>query len=166
MSSDEKYYFISTSDHNTSEQYYFDVSEKKPLPKLIQKRQKGVLYSINSWDNMFYNHTNKDAEDFKIDISESLEKQNWKSFIEAKNEVLIGGCIFLKNWIIRSEVSNALDKLFVKNISTGIEEELIFTDEKVCELNISLRQKNKDTDEIYVGYSSPKHLQEFIYIPF
>jgi oligopeptidase B len=156
LSSDEKYYFISTSDHNTSEQYYFNVSEKKPLPKLIQKRQKGVLYSINSWDNMFYNHTNKDAEDFKIDISESLEKQNWKSFIEAKNEVLIGGCIFLKNWIIRSEVSNALDKLFVKNISTGIEEELIFTDEKVCELNISLRQKNKDTDEIYVGYSSPK----------
>ena len=156
LSSDEKYYFISTSDHNTSEQYYFNVSEKKPLPKLIQKRQKGVLYSINSWDNMFYNHTNKDAEDFKIDISESLEKQNWKSFIEAKNEVLIGGCVFLKNWIIRSEVSNALDKLFVKNISTGIEEELIFTDEKVCELNISLSQKNKNTNEIYVGYSSPK----------
>ena len=82
--------------------------------------------------------------------------QNWKPFILAKDEVLIGGCIFLKNWIIRSEVSNALDKLFVKNISTGLEEELIFTDEKVCELNISLRQKDKDTDEIYVGYSSPK----------
>jgi oligopeptidase B len=25
ISSDEKYYFISTSDHNTSEQYYFGV---------------------------------------------------------------------------------------------------------------------------------------------
>ena len=45
---------------------------------------------------------------------------------------------------------------FVKNISTGIEEELIFTEERVCELNISLRQKDKNTDEIYVGYSSPK----------
>ena len=120
------------------------------------KRQRGVLYSVNSWNNKFYNHTNKDAEDFKVDISESLEYQNWKPFILAKDEVLIGGCIFLKNWIIRSEVSNALDKLFVKNISTGLEEELIFTDEKVCELNISLRQKDKDTDEIYVGYSSPK----------
>ena len=68
------------------------------------------MYSINSWNNKFYNHTNKDAEDFKIDISESLENQNWKNFITAKDEVLIGGCIFLKNWIIRSETSNALDK--------------------------------------------------------
>jgi oligopeptidase B len=156
LSSDEKYYFITTSDHNTSEQYYFKIDEKKPKPKLIKIRKKGILYSVNSWDNKFYNHTNEDAEDFKIDISESLENQNWKDFITAKDEVLIGGCVFLKNWIIRSETSNALDKLFVKNISTGLEEELIFSDEKVYVPTISLRQRDKNTDEIYVGYSSPK----------
>ena len=156
LSSDEAYYFISTSDHNTSEQYYFPVNEKKPHPKLIKERKKGILYSVSSWDNKFYNHTNEEAEDFKIDISESLENQKWKPFIIPKNEVLIGGCVFLKNWIIRSETSNALDKLFVKNISTGLEEELIFSDEKVYVPNISLRQKDKDTDEIYIGYSSPK----------
>ena len=156
LSSDEKYYFISTSDHNTSEQYYFGVDEKKPSPKLIMKRVKGILYSVSSWNGKFYNHTNKDAEDFKIDISKSLEKQNWKPFISAKDEVLVGGCVFLKNWIIRSETSKALDKLFVRNISTNIEEELIFSEEKVYVPNISLTQKNKNTDEIYVGYSSPK----------
>ena len=156
LSSDEKYYFIITSDHNTSEQYYFKVDEKIPKPKLIKKREKGILYSVNSWNNKFYNHTNKDAEDFKIDISDSLEKQNWKPFVAAKDEVLIGGCVFLKNWILRSETSNALDKLFVKNILTGLEEELVFSDEKVFIPNISLRQKDKNTDEIYLGYSSPK----------
>ena len=164
LSSDEKYYFVSTSDHNTSEQYYFKIDEKKPKPKLIKRRKKGILYSINSWDGKFYNHTNEDAEDFKIDISESLDKQNWKVFIATKNEVLIGGCVFLKNWIIRSETSNALDKLFVKNISTGLEEELIFSDEKIYVPNVSLRQKNKNTDEIYVGYSSPKTpSKEYLY---
>ena len=156
ISSDEKYYFITTSDHNTSEQYYFKVDERKPQPKLIKKREKGILYSVNSWDNKFYNHTNKDAEDFKVDISDNLETQNWKPFIEAKNEVLIGGLVFLKNWILRSEVSDALDKLFVKNVSTGLEEEIVFSDEKVYVPNISLRQKDKNTDEIYLGYSSPK----------
>ena len=156
LSSDEKYYFISTSDHNTSEQYFFKVNEKKPQPKLIKKRKKGILYSVSSWDDKFYNHTNEGAEDFKIDISESLENQNWKPFIKPKNEVLIGSCIFLKNWIIRSETSNALDKLFVKHISKQSEEELIFSDEKVYVPNISLRQKDRDTDEIYIGYSSPK----------
>ncbi len=156
LSSDEKYYFITSSDHNTSEQYYFNAYEKKPNPKLIIKREKGILYSINSWGDKFYNHTNKDAEDFKIDVSESLEIQNWKPFIKSKNEVLIGGCIFLKNWIIRSETSNALDRLLVRNISSGFEEELVFTDEDVFVPNISLRQKSRNTDEVYLGYSSPK----------
>ena len=156
LTSDEKYYLITTSDHNTSEQYYFGVDEITPKPKLIIKRQRGILYSINSWANNFYNHTNNDAEDFKIDISSSLENQNWKTFVPSKNEVLIGGCVFLKNWIIRSETSDALDKLFIRNVSTNFEEELIFSDEKVYVPNISLKQKDRNTDEIYLGYSSPK----------
>jgi len=156
LSSDEKYFFINTSDHNTSEQYYFESNEKKPVPKLIIKREKGVIYSVNSWNNRFYNHTNKNAEDFKIDVCNSLREQDWKTFIPAKDEVLIGGLTFLNNWIIRAETSNALDKLFVKNISTNIEEELIFSDERVFVPGATLTQKNRDTDEIFLGYSSPK----------
>ena len=156
LSSDDKYFFISSSDHNTSEQYYFDVNEKDPKPKLIKKRQRGILYSVNSWDGKFYNHTNENAEDFKVDISNSLEKPDWKTFIAAKDEVLIGGLTFLKNWIIRSETSDALDKLFVKNIATGKEEELIFSDETVYVPGASLMQRDKNTDEIYISYSSPK----------
>ena len=156
LSSDEKYFFITTSDHNTSEQYYFAAKENKPNPKLIKKRKKGVLYSVNSWNNNFYNHTNEDAEDFKIEISDSLENQNWKDFVPAKDEVLIGGCTFLNNWILRSETSDALDKIFAKNINTGVEEEINFTDEKVIVPNISLMQKDKNTDTVYLSYSSPK----------
>ncbi|MDC0352022.1 S9 family peptidase [Candidatus Pelagibacter sp.] len=156
LSSDEKYYFINSSDHNTSEQYYFSVEEKNPKPKLIMEREKGILYSISSWDGKFYNHTNKNAEDFKIDVSDSLENQEWKTFIPARDEVLIGGLTFLKDWIIRSETSDALDKLFVKNISTGIEEELIFSDEKIYVPGVSLVQRDRNTNDIYLGYSSPK----------
>ena len=43
VSSDEKYYFISTSDHNTSEQYYFGVNEENPKPKLIMERRRGII---------------------------------------------------------------------------------------------------------------------------
>ena len=156
LSSDEKYFFITTSDHNTSEQYYFSVNDSNPKPKLIKKRERGILYSVNSWDNKFYNHTNENAEDFKIDITDDLNEQKWKSFIAAKEEVLIGGLTFLNNWIIRSETSDALDKLFVKNVKTQTEEELIFSDEKVYVPGVSLIQRNRDTNEIYLGYSSPK----------
>ena len=68
----------------------------------------------------------------------------------------LGGLIFLNNWIIRGEKSNALGKLFIKNNQTGIEKELKFTDEKVIVPSISLIQKDKNTDLVYLSYSSPK----------
>ena len=156
ISSDEKYFFITSSDHNTSEQYYFAVDEQEPKPKLIQKRERGIIYSVNSWDENFYKHTNKDAEDFKIERARSLEDQNWEVFIPARDEVLIGGLIFLKNWIIRSETSNALSKLILRDPKTNEEEEIIFSDEKVIVPGISLAQKDKNTDEVHLSYSSPK----------
>jgi len=156
LSSDEKYFFITTSDHNTSEQYYFEVTEKNPKPKLIIKRNKGVIYSVNSWGGYFYCHTNDDAEDFKIERCDDLSNQKWEIYIAAKEEVLIGGLIFLNDWIIRGEKSNALGKLFVRNKQTGIEEELKFTNESVIVPSVSLIQRNKDTDLVYLSYSSPK----------
>ena len=156
LSSDEKYFFITTSDHNTSEQYYFEVTEKNPKPKLIIKRKKGVIYSVNSWGGYFYCHTNDGAEDFKIERCDDLSNQKWEIYIAAKEEVLIGGLIFLNDWIIRGEKSNALGKLFVRNKQTGIEEELKFTDESVIVPGVSLIQRNKNTDLVYLSYSSPK----------
>jgi len=156
LSSDEKYYFITTSDHNTSEQYYFLVDEKNPKPKLIKERKKDIIYSVSSWNDCFYNHTNEDAEDFKIEKCKDLSNQNWETYIAAKDEVLIGGLVFLNDWIIRSETSNALGKIFVKNIKTNNEEEIKFADEKVIVPGISLIQRDRNTDQIYLGYSSPK----------
>ena len=156
ITSDENFYIITTSDHNTSEQYYFGVNEENPEPKLIKKRKKGIIYSINSWGGQFYMHTNENAEDFKIDICNDLSKQEWISYIPSQDEVLIGGLTFLNDWILRSEISNALAKIFVKNKLTGKEEEILFTDEKVIDPGISLAQKDRDTDQIYLSYSSPK----------
>ncbi|MDC2970242.1 S9 family peptidase [Candidatus Pelagibacter sp.] len=156
LSSDEKYFFITTSDHNTSEQYYFGVNEDKPKPKLIKKRKKGIIYSINSWKNYFYCHTNENADDFKIERCPDLTNQTWEDYIAAKDEVLIGGLTFLDDWVIRGEKSNALGKLFVKNNRTGIEEELTFVDEHVIVPSISLIQRDKNTDLVYLSYSSPK----------
>jgi len=156
LSSDEKYFFITTSDHNSSEQHYFPVNEKNPKPKLIKQRKKDVLYSINSWKEFFYNHTNEDAEDFKIEKCKDLVDQKWETYIAAKDEVLIGGLVFLNDWIIRSEQSNALEKIFVKNVKTNIEEEIKFVDEKVIVPGISLIQRDKNTDLVRLSYSSPK----------
>ena len=156
LSSDEKYFFITSSDHNTSEQYYFKADEIIPKPKLIDKRKRGIIYSVNSWNGNFYKHTNEDAEDFKIEKTNDLEKKEWETFIPAREEVLIGGLIFLNNWIIRSETSNALSKLILRNPKNNEEEEIFFSDEKVIVPGVSLTQRDRNTDTVYLSYSSPK----------
>ena len=156
ISADEKYYFINSSDHNTSEKYYFKTNEKLPKPKLVRKREKGIIYSVSSWGDYFYIHTNKDAEDFKIERSKSLESNEWEVFIPSKDESMIGGLTFLNNWIIRSELTNALDKIFVRDIKSNKEEELIFSDEEVYDASISHTQRDRNTDLIYISYSTPK----------
>ena len=156
LTSDEKYFIITSSDHNTSEQYYFKADEENPEPKLINERKKGIIYSVNSWNGCFYNHTNNNAEDFKIDYCKNLSKQDWQTYIPAQDEVLIGNLFFLDNWILRSEISNALPKIFVKNKFSDQEEEIKFSGEKVIDPGISFVQKDRNTDLIYLNYSSPK----------
>ena len=156
LSSDEKYFFITSSDHNTSEQYYFKADEIIPKPKLIDKRKRGIIYSVNSWNGNFYKHTNENAEDFKIEKTNDLEKKEWETFIPAREEVLIGGLIFLNDWIIRSETSNALSKLILRNPKNDEEEEIFFSDEKVIVPGVSLTQRDRNTDTVYLSYSSPK----------
>jgi oligopeptidase B len=155
-SSDEKFYFISTSEHTTSEVYFFTKNQTKPEPKLILKRKEGVEYSIDSWNGYFWMHTNQDAKDFKISRCKHDELNNWKDFVPAKEEVLIGGFVLLNDWMIRSERVDALPKLFIRNLKTNQEEELIISDEEIISPGMTLMQKDRNTNTLRIGYESPK----------
>ena len=49
-----------------------------------------------------------------------------------------------------------LNKLFVRNLKTNDEEELIFSDEKVYSPGFSIIQRDRNTDLIHLAYASPK----------
>jgi len=123
-SSDEQFYFISTSEHTTSEVYYFNKDETNFEPKIILKRKEGVEYSLDSWGGYFWMHTNHNAKDFKISRCKHNDINKLEDYIPAKEEVLIGGFIFLNNWMLRSEKVDAIPKLFIRNLRTNKEEEL------------------------------------------
>ncbi len=155
-STDEQFYFISTSEHTTSEVYYFNKNEIKPEPKIILKRRDGVQYSLDSWDGYFWMHTNQDAKDFKISRCKHDDINKWVDYIPAKEEVLVGGFIFLNNWMVRSERVDAIPKLLIRNLRTNKEEELKISDEEIISPGMSLMQKDRNTDVIRVSYDSPK----------
>ena len=154
-SSDEKFYFITTSEHTTSEFYYFQ-DANTPEPKLFLKRKEGVQYSMDSWAGYFWIHTNENAKDFKICRCSQNNIEEISEYISPKDGVMIGDFTFLKDWMIRSEKNDALNKLFVRNLKSNEEEELKITNETVISPGMSLIQKDRNTNKIRVTFDSPK----------
>ena len=154
LSSDEKFFIISTSDHITTEEYFFPSETNSIKPILFQKREIDVRYSIDSWKEYFYIHTNKNARDYKILKCKVNNIKKLEEFIPSKKETVIGGLEFLNNFIIRTEKSDAIPKLFVRNIKTNKEEEIKISDEAIGCPGFSLMQKDKNTSKIRVSWES------------
>jgi len=154
LTSDEKFFVISTSDSNTVEEYFFLANEERIKLQLFKKREKGTKYSIDSWKNFWYIHTNKNAIDYQILRCDHNDINKISIFIPPKEETIIGGFDFLDDYILRSEKSDAIPKLFIRNISTDKEEELIISDEPVGSPGFGLMQKDTNTKKIRISWDS------------
>ena len=154
LTSDENYFIISTSDHITSEEYFFSSNAKEIKPQLFQKREKDIRYSVDSWKEYFYVHTNKGARDYKILRCKKDNIKKLEEFVPAKKETVIGELDFLENFIIRGEKSDAIPKLFVRNIKTNVEEEIIISDEAIGSPGSSIGQRDRNTSKIWVSWES------------
>jgi len=154
LTSDEKFFIISSSDHITTEEYFFSSNEIDIKPNLFQKREKDVRYSIDSWKEYFYVHTNKDARDYKVLRCKKNDIRKLEEFITSKKETVIGDLDFLDDFIIRGEKSDAIPKLFIRNIKTNQEEEIKISDESIGSPGCSMMQKDRNTSKILVSWES------------
>ena len=155
ITSDEKFFVISTSDHNTTENHFFPVDEKEIKPKLFLAREKDVRYSIDSWkDGYFYMHTNKDAEDHKILRCKKDNLNEFEEYVPAKKGTIVGSFDFLDNYMIRGESSDAIPKLYIRNLKTNKEEEIKISNEQIGSPGASLMQRDTNTTKIRIGWES------------
>ena len=61
LSSDDKWFIIRTGNANTTEEWFFPSTTKEIKPKLFRARKKDIKYSLDSWKDFFYVHTNENA---------------------------------------------------------------------------------------------------------
>tara|TARA_Y100001970_G_scaffold281920_1_gene393707 strand:- start:4058 stop:6142 length:2085 start_codon:yes stop_codon:yes gene_type:complete len=164
ITSDEKYFIIGTSDHITSEEYFFPSDSKEIKPTLFQKRKNDIRYSLDSWKGYFYIHTNKDARDYKILRCRTDQIDNLEVFVQEKKETVIGGYEFVDDYMIRSEKSDAIPKLYVRNLKNNNEEEIKISSEAIGVPGVSLMQRDTNTTKIRVSWesmSTPTNVYEY-----
>ena len=154
LTSDEKFFIISTSDHITTEDYFFPSDANEIKAVLFKQRKKDVRYSIDSWKGYFYVHTNEDARDYKILRCKIDSIKKLEVFIPSKKETVIGSLDFLDDYMIRGEKTDAIPRLLIRNIKTNEEEEVKISNEAIGVPGVSLMQKNTNTTKIRVHWES------------
>jgi len=154
LTSDEKFFVITTTDSNTVEEYFFLAKDEKIKPRLFKARKKGIKYSIDSWKKNWYIHTNQDALDYQVLRCDHKDINRLSVFIPPKEETIIGSFEFLDNHILRMEMSDAKHKIFFRDLNTNYEEELIVSNEDVGSPGVSLMQKNTNTTKVRISWDS------------
>ena len=117
-SKSDSYIFIGSFSTLTSEYQFLDAS--KPLEdfKFVQKRIEGLEYSISHFKNNFFIYSNADnAKNFKIDVVpiSNPSKENWKTFLPHREDVLLEDIDLFKNFWVTTERINGLIKIFIRN---------------------------------------------------
>ena len=165
----QRFIFISSHDHGTSEIRFVSTDAPEAEPMLVAAREQDHQYSLNDHDDHFLILTNCDgAEDFKV-MSAPIgapTRANWTDWLAHKPGRLILSMTAYKNFLVRLERQDALPRLVVttleRNSIRGSEHAIAFA-EPAYSLSMS-DGAEYDTSSLRFTYSSPaRPLETFDY---
>lgn len=125
-----KYIFIISAGTLSSETRFINASNPQSVFKTFQPRMKEVLYDVSALDDKFLIVTNWNAKNFRLmecSINQT-ESTYWKEVIPNRKDVLLSGVEEFKNFVVISERKNGLEQLRVRNLKTGQESYLGFSE--------------------------------------
>jgi oligopeptidase B len=107
--------FIMIASHSTLSDEYRYVDANNPLQefKIIQKRERGLEYSVKHYEDIFYILTNLQATNFGLMSCpiDKTSKENWKEVIAHREDTLIENIEVFRNYLVLDERKNGLSQL-------------------------------------------------------
>ena len=116
-SKSEDYIFISSYSTLTTEFQYIKADAPLSEFKFIQKRQRGLEYSVSHFEDYFYIFTNADdALNYKIMRTPvtKTEWPNWVNYIDHRSDVLLEDLEMFKEYMVLTERENGLSKIRIQ----------------------------------------------------
>ena len=149
------WFFISISDHETSEYRVLPAGDPFAEPKVVSPREAGLQYDIEEGGDIFFILTNADgAKDFKVVTAPAGDptRANWQELIPHEPGRLILSLQSFKDYLVRLERRDGLPRIVVRERASG-EEHTIAFDEEAYSLGLS-GSYEYDTAIMRFSYSS------------
>lgn len=148
------YIMISSYSTMSDEHQFIDANKPNSDFKVIQKRERGLEYSVAHFGNYFYIRTNLDAQNFRLmrtPVSKT-SKENWEEVIAHREDVFLEGLELFKDFLVVEEREQGLTKFRVINWKSNDEYYVNF-DEEVYMAYISANPEF-NTEILRFGYTS------------
>ncbi|ATQ41942.1 S9 family peptidase [Caulobacter mirabilis] len=126
-----KWIIIGCGNQDSSEAWLIPASDPTAKPVLVEKRQVGMRYDVDHWNDHFVIRTNADgAVDFKLVTApeDKPGKAQWKDWIAFKPGALIQGTTAFKNHFVRLEKVDALNRIVI-TAKDGAEHAITFDEQ-------------------------------------
>jgi len=161
----QKYIVIASYSTLSTEYQILEADNPNGKFKIIQKRERGLEYSIAHLEDSFYILTNKDhATNFKL-MKTSIHKtskENWVDVIAHREDTLLEDISIFKDYLVLEERTNGLNKIRIKRWDNTKDSYLPF-DEETYTADV-YANPDFDTDVIRYSYNSmttPKSVIDF-----
>lgn len=123
LSTSKQYIVMNVSKTKSSEAWYFPANGNASKPVLFLKREPDILYTVNHLEgDEFMIYTNRDkAINGKLMFTKINESNpsKWKTLIPHRENVLVDGYDFTKDYLVLSEKENAQDRIRIINRKTN-----------------------------------------------
>lgn len=149
-----KFLVIASGSTLTNDYQILDANTPDGKWKSFTKRERGLEYSIDHYQDKFYIVTNWDALNFRLmeTPDTKTDKANWKEVIAHRDDTLLEGIDIFKDYLVVSERSKASTQLRI--ISQKTKDEHYMTFEEPAYTIYSSTNLDFDTDLLRYGYTS------------
>ena len=150
----KKYLIIGSRSTLSTEYRYLDANKPDGEFKIVQPREKDLLYNVDHFKDRFYIRTNLNAENFRLMETpvDKTSKEYWNEIIPHRKDVLLQRFEIFNNFLVVSERKNGLAQLRVINWDDKTEHYLDFVEE-AYRASIS-NNPEFDTDLLRYSYTS------------
>jgi oligopeptidase B len=153
----QRFIFIGAYSHATYEFRFLDANKVNDALKIVQPRQKNLLYVVNHYEgDEFFIQNTSNAPNYKLSVAPLSNPSiaNWKDIVPHSDSSLMENFEVLKNYIIIQDKVKGLNKIRIQNRLDNTWHEIDLGDEAyVAEMSLA-DMDNLALDSIRFKYQS------------
>jgi oligopeptidase B len=154
-SRDDKYLFVESGSHTTSEIRYFPADQPGAALKLIAPRVPEQEYYVDHRDGTFWIRTNDKGRNFRLVTAPASDpgRENWKEVVAHRDDVMLAAHMMFKDFYVLYEREAGLPHLRITDFRSGQTHRVSFPEEayQVTPSN----NREFDTRTFRFNYQSP-----------